>query len=165
MRLWQRAVVVVVVLGCGSGCATVFKGSHATVRLNSEPEGASVILNGNRIGKTPMLFTTTTKEECFLQFRADGYEPRFTSITHSIGGGWVALDVLLPLYVVNILVDALTGAWFYLDQDAVDVVLEKMSQPSSPTSPSLPPPLTPPPPLQGLPPPSPEPPQTVDPDI
>ncbi len=151
MRLKLASVVAVAVLGASSGCATVFKGSHATLHLNSEPEGASVVLNGNRIGTTPMEFNASTKDEIYLQFRAEGYEPRFLGITHSVGGGWIVLDILLPIWVLNILVDALTGSWFYLDQENINVELERVRQPPPPVLPPPSPPIGPP--------------QSADPDV
>jgi hypothetical protein len=40
-----------------------------------------------------------------------------------VGAGWVVLDVLAGL--VGIIVDAATGAWYELDQDAVNAILEE----------------------------------------
>lgn len=42
------------------------------------------------------------------------------------GAGWIVLDVLAGL--VPIIVDAATGAWYGLDQDNVNAVLEKQQK-------------------------------------
>ena len=45
------------------------------------------------------------------------------TINSKVGAGWVILDVLGGL--IPIVVDAATGSWKKLDQDAVDAQLEK----------------------------------------
>jgi glycerol-3-phosphate acyltransferase PlsY len=44
-------------------------------------------------------------------------------VNTKVGAGWVVLDVLGGL--IPVIVDAATGDWKKLDQDAVNAVLEK----------------------------------------
>ena len=37
-----------------SGCATVFRGEHRKLSVNSEPESAQVYINGTYHGRTPL---------------------------------------------------------------------------------------------------------------
>jgi len=141
-------------------CAAVFKGTHETISIDSEPQGVAVILNGNRIGKTPMEFKANCKDELYLRFSKPGYETRPVQLTHYVGGGWVALDALLPFWVVNILVDAISGAWFYFDQERIFVSMDPIAPPPAPVqAPPAPPPGPLPPPGAIQPPPTPPPPE------
>ena len=49
-------VLIVCLVVSATGCATLFKSKTAVLQLNSDPEGADVYLNGNRIGRTPLPF-------------------------------------------------------------------------------------------------------------
>lgn len=120
-----------------SGCATILKGSRETLTVDSEPRGARVYLNGNPIGHTPLESKVASKDDYTFEFRQDGYETRTATIGHFVGAGWIVADILLPFLLINIIVDAATGDWFYLDQDHLMVTLEPIAHPA-PTPPVRP---------------------------
>jgi hypothetical protein len=105
------------------GCATLFKGSHSTVDFSSDPTGAQVYGNGVLRGTTPITFMLESKKTYTIEFKKEGYETKTYTITNHVGVGWIVLDVLFGL--VPVIVDAATGAWYELDQDAVNAVLEQ----------------------------------------
>jgi hypothetical protein len=113
-------IIIIYVIG---GCATLFKGSHNMVDFSSDPTGAKVYVNGALRGTTPINLKLESKRTYTIEFKKEGFETRTYTITNHVGAGWIILDVLAGL--VGVIIDAATGAWYELDQDAVNAVLEK----------------------------------------
>ncbi|MCJ7680004.1 MAG: PEGA domain-containing protein [Candidatus Aminicenantes bacterium] len=106
-----------------SGCATIFKGEYTDVSVKSEPDGARVFINGDYYGQTPLRLELKTNQSYTIEFKRDGYKTQVRHIKNEIGVGWVVLDVICGL--VPVVIDALTGAWYDLDQKYVNVILER----------------------------------------
>ncbi len=106
-----------------SGCATVFKGSTERVYFSSSPTEAKVYINGQFMGTTPLRLKLESKNIYNIEFRKEGFETKFYTITHHIGTTWVILDVIVGL--VPVVVDAVTGAWYSLDDDYVKAHLKE----------------------------------------
>lgn len=106
-----------------SGCATVFRGEHRKLSVNSEPESAQVFINGTYFGRTPLRLELRPNQPYTIEFRKEGFKTEVRQIKNTIGIGWVVLDVVCGL--VPVLVDALTGAWYDLDQRYVNAILER----------------------------------------
>jgi len=111
-------------IGIFNGCATMFKGNSSKIDLSSDPSSADVYVNGNLTGKTPVKLKLESKLIYHIEFKKERYETKTYTITNSVGGGWVILDVLLT-GLLGIVVDAATGAWYELDQNNVNAILEK----------------------------------------
>jgi hypothetical protein len=106
-----------------SNCATIFKGDHRDVKIHSEPRGAEVYINGEYYGRTPLRLHLKSSQSYVIEYRMMGFRPVTRHINNKIGAGWVILDVVAGL--VPVVVDALTGAWYDLDQKYVNVILER----------------------------------------
>jgi len=119
----QKAIVVIVTVSLISGCAAIFKGTSSKLDLSSDPSGATVYVNGFPRGKTPLKLKLESKKSYNIEFKKDGYKPLSYTITNHVGAGWIILDILAGL--VPVVIDAATGAWYDLDQDAVNAILEK----------------------------------------
>jgi hypothetical protein len=104
-----------------SGCATVFRGAHTDVNLTSDPSGAEVYVNGERMGTTPIELELESKKVYHVEFKMDGFEAKTYTITNHVGAGWVVLDVLFG--VVPVVVDWITGSWYYLDEENLNIIL------------------------------------------
>jgi len=122
-----------------NGCATVFKGTSSNIQLWSEPPGAKVYVDGFPVGTTPTKLKLESKKSYHVEFKKDGYENANYLLTNHVSVGWLVVDILFGF--VPILVDALTGSWYGLDQDAFRVNLEKIGErisesalPAAPTS-------------------------------
>ena len=107
-----------------ASCGTIFNGSHAIVKLDSDPQGARVYDNGSPIGKTPLDANLEKKKDHVIEFRLEGYESITKMISSSAGAGIVILDILLG-GLVAVIIDAATHGWNYLDEDYMKVALEK----------------------------------------
>jgi hypothetical protein len=101
---------------CYTGCATIFSGSKADIDLNSEPQGAKVLVNGNNEGKTPIKIVLKKGKEYSIEFVKDGYESKTIRLTYGVGAGWIILDILSGL--IGIIIDAATGNWNGFDLDS-----------------------------------------------
>jgi hypothetical protein len=116
---------IITVLCIISGCATLFAPKTSTLSLGSDPVEAEVIVNGISMGITPLDVNLKADKSYTIEFRKEGYLTVTSIVNTKKGGGWIALDLLGG--VIPIIIDASTGAWNQLDQDAVDVVLEKQN--------------------------------------
>ena len=105
-----------------SNCATIFKGTTTDVNFKSDPTGAEVYVNGQKMGTTPVELKLESKNTYNIEFKKEGYESKIYNITNHVGPNWVILDVLCGL--VPVVVDAATGSWYYLDQDSINVMME-----------------------------------------
>ncbi|MDH5409505.1 MAG: PEGA domain-containing protein [Gammaproteobacteria bacterium] len=106
-----------------SGCATVFKGTSNNVNFSSDPSAAKVYVNGFLMGTTPVKLKLESKKVYQIEFKKEGFETKTFTITNHVGVGWVILDIVLGL--VPVIVYAATGAWYELDQDNINAILEK----------------------------------------
>ena len=105
-----------------NGCATIFKGTSSNVDFSSDPSGAKVYVNGNLMGITPVKLKLESKKVYNIEFKKEGFETKTFTITNHVGVGWVILDIFGGL--IPVVVDAATGAWYSLDQDSVNAILE-----------------------------------------
>ena len=125
----KRVIVAVLILGIVAGalcgCATILKGTSQDVFLVSEPSKAEIYIDGQLRGTTPLDLELECDKTYVIEFRMDGYETQTFNISNSVGAGWVILDVVCGL--VPVIVDAVTGAWYTLDQDNINAVLERQN--------------------------------------
>jgi len=104
------------------GCATLFKQKSRTVDFDSDPQGAEIYINGNRMGRTPMPMNLSNLKAVTVTFKKEGYEDKTYIINTKVGGGWVILDILGGF--IPVIIDAVTENWYNLDTDAVKVLLD-----------------------------------------
>jgi hypothetical protein len=107
------------------GCATIFRGNNSKVRFNSDPVGAQVFVNGNYFGRTPLKLRLKSNQSYTIEFQKEGFQAVIRHINSEVGAGWVILDVLVGL--VPVVVDALTGSWYHLDQKNINVILTRQN--------------------------------------
>ena len=93
MKYMKYLICVVLMLGV-SGCAALFGAKEKTFDLRSDPEGAEVYLNGNRLGTTPVQARLSNLATHTFVFRKDGYKESSCTLARGTGGGWVILDIL-----------------------------------------------------------------------
>lgn len=94
------------------GCATLVDGPTQKVKVNTEPAGAQVFLNGHPVGKTPVTAIVSRWGMHRVRIEMAGYKPLELPLEKKfnapagynifIGGVWIVID-------------AMTGAIFWLD--------------------------------------------------
>ena len=104
------------------GCATLFKAKSRTVSLDSDPQGAEIYINGNRMGRTPMPMNLSNLKTVTVTFKKEGYEDKTYIINTKVGTGWVILDCLGGF--IPVIIDAVTENWYNLDTSEVKVLLD-----------------------------------------
>ena len=120
MRRWIAGVVVVVcVVVCFGGCATIRNEKHKDVELSTEPAGAVVVFDDEVMGTTPMVVEVARKgrDKEFL-FLLDGYKDVLLKLDRSVEGKTIFGGL------IGMSVDAISGkAGTYSDR--VHIVLEE----------------------------------------
>ena len=122
-RVIVAGLVLSVVAGALGGCASILKGTSQDVFLVSEPSKAEIYIDGQLRGTTPLELELETDKTYVVEYRMDGYTTQTFNISNSIGAGWIILDVVCGL--VPVVVDAVTGAWYSLDEDNISAVMER----------------------------------------
>lgn len=89
--------------------------------MASDPHGAEVFLDGNRVGTTPMRLRVDNGKSQVVTFKKAGYKDVSCQLTSKTGAGWVVLDVLTGL--VPIVIDAATGNWKQVKESGCSVTL------------------------------------------
>ena len=112
---------MLVLISSLTSCATLFgKKSHA-LAVSSHPDGAEVYVNGFKMGTTPVELNLKADKSYTIEFRKKGFESVTRIVNTKVGAGWIILDVLGG--VIPVVIDAATGNWNSLDQDAVNAAL------------------------------------------
>lgn len=106
-----------------SSCATVFTGTSQKLEFHSQPGGAHVYINATYMGDTPLRIKLKSNETYHIEFKKEGYETQVRHLSNHIQTGWLVLDILTGFF--PIIVDAVTGAWYSLDQENVTALLSK----------------------------------------
>jgi hypothetical protein len=107
-----------------SSCATLFSGSTQSVAIASSTKDAKIYVDGEFVGKDYARVELKKAKNHYVDIKKDGFKPAYKNITKDLQAGWVILDVLLLELVVPIVVDAITGAWYELSPDNINVELE-----------------------------------------
>lgn len=113
-------VVILVVLICG--CGTIFHSGPAAINFGSKPEGASVIVNGQEMGPTPVTLQLHPNKTYTITYRKEGYQDATVTLNSHVGAGYVVLDVVVGF--LGVVVDAATGDWKSFDEGQYYVELK-----------------------------------------
>jgi hypothetical protein len=91
------------------GCATIMTGGGPmqSVRINSEPRGATVYADDNLIGKTPTIAELTRHDDHVVKVQLEGCPDQSFIIEHK-GNYWIFGNVLFG-GIIGIAVDCCTG--------------------------------------------------------
>ena len=105
----------------GGGCASIVKGTTQPIPVSSDPTGADVKLDGNRVGQTPMTVEVKRKSDHLLTIEKTGYQPESVAITRNIGGA--VFGNILAGGLVGWGVDAISGAQYNLTPATINLTL------------------------------------------
>jgi hypothetical protein len=121
MRPSTLTVAAIAAIALG-GCATIMAGGPDHVAVESNPPGASVYLDDQLVGQTPMNLTLDRDRSCgLIRVEADGYEPVAVQRSKHING-WFWANLCLG-GVIGIVVDLVTGDVKRFDDTPVRVNL------------------------------------------
>ena len=114
------------------GCASIVKGTTQAIPVSSDPTGAEVKLDGNRIGQTPMTVEAKRKSDHLLTLEKTGYQSESVAITRNIGGA--VFGNIVAGGLVGWGVDAISGAQYNLTPATINVALRVNTTVSAPES-------------------------------
>lgn len=106
------------------GCATLFGNHNRSVQINSNPEGATVTLNGMNVGNTPThVVIQSTMSTNVISVKKQGYKVSQREIATS----FQPVGFLNVFFWPGFIVDAVTGDMMKLNTHFVTVNLAKKS--------------------------------------
>lgn len=107
------------------GCATIIHGSNQDVAFSSSPSGATVTVDGEALGTTPLVTGLSRDDAHTVRITMDGYQPYEMTLTKSVDG-WVWGNIVFG-GLIGLGVDAATGAMYKLSPDQVSADLRSLS--------------------------------------
>ena len=99
--------------GTGGGCATFWGGTRQTVDFDSRPSGASLFVNGDFVGKTPVAVKMDQQQHPLVVLEKDGYASTRVLIEPGFNKFMAADMLVAPLLFFSIpatLIDVRAGA-------------------------------------------------------
>jgi hypothetical protein len=119
--------LVAVAAFLGTGCGTIFNGTHQTIQVQSAPAGAKVETTPpSGTFTTPTQLELERKSSYVLTFSKEGYSPATFNIQNHSKGGIIVADVLLT-GLIGVIIDAVTGGWYGLSPESATVSLTKVA--------------------------------------
>ena len=134
----QRTIALVVGLSL-SGCS-LFGPRMQTIAVSSDPTGAPVFINSERVGNTPLRHQVRRSDDLLVEVRADGYQYGYR--TSSRGLSTVGLVDLLGGSVFLIpLIGLISPAAWQHEPSTFVITLEPAAAPTAPDA-TVSPPVT-----------------------
>ena len=99
-------------------CGTIMHGSTQQVGISSNPSNASVTINGQDHGNTPMIVDLKRKDSHMVKIELDGYQPYESNLTRSTSG-WVWGNIVFG-GLIGLVVDASAGGMYKLTPEQID---------------------------------------------
>lgn len=99
-------------------CGTIMQGTTQQVGISSNPSNASVTINGQNHGNTPMIIDLKRKDSHMVRIELDGYQPYESNLTRSTSG-WVWGNIVFG-GLIGLVVDASAGGMYKLTPEQID---------------------------------------------
>lgn len=123
-----RSICLTALVLTTTSCATIVSGSHQEVPVNVQPAGATVCVDGTRVGSAPMMVDLSRKKGHVLMLEKDGYRPE-VFLVGTAPNPWAVFNIVPFALIpgpIGLLVDALTGSIYEMDPARVYVGLEEL---------------------------------------
>lgn len=120
-----RNTLVVALVISMAGCS-LFGSRMQTITIGSDPEGADVIINHERVGQTPLRYQVQRGEDVLVQISKPGYETAFRNTSRNISTLGI-IDVVGGVICLLPFVGLFSNAAWEHEPASIGVVLEKKS--------------------------------------
>lgn len=108
MRNRSAVLVSTLALFVVSGCATILNGPNQMIAFNTDPDGATVAVDGVAMGKTPCVLPVARKGwDKTISFKKLGYKTIHYKLRNTLHGALLG-NILLG-GVIGLTVDAVSG--------------------------------------------------------
>lgn len=105
-----------------SSCATIFTGTKDRIQFNSNPAGATVLIDGIEVCKTPCSASVKRSlSDKDAEFKLDGYKTRIITLDRTFN----AVSILNLGGIWGWAIDAATGSLMKYDRKSYDIQLDK----------------------------------------
>lgn len=122
VRLTLAGVLVAVPLAFVA-CASILHGSAQDMSIASQPSGASVSVDNQTLGKTPVVAKLKRKDKHTISVTMDGYQPFELTTTRSTSG-WVWGNIVFG-GLIGLAVDLSTGGAYMVNPRQVQADLTR----------------------------------------
>jgi hypothetical protein len=125
----ERVFAAIGLLGLSglSACATMIAGRTQQIPISVQPVGATVCVDGQKVGTSPMVATLSRKRAHVLIIEHEGYQPIVRALATEVNP-WIVLNfvpfVLIP-GPIGLGVDVATGAVNTFNAGSFDFYLQK----------------------------------------
>jgi len=110
---------------CVFSCGTIMHGTTQEIGINSQPSGASVLIDNENYGNTPIVANLSRKSNHVIQINLNGYEPYKTTLTKSVSS-WVLGNILFG-GLIGLAVDAVSGGIYKLTPEQITAELDNQA--------------------------------------
>ena len=110
-----------ITLLASAACGTIINGSKQNVSFSSTPGGATVFVDNQQMGVTPVSLALSRKDHHNVRLELAGYQPYEVKLTRGVSG-WVFGNLIfggLP----GLAIDAISGGLYKLSPDDVQATL------------------------------------------
>ncbi len=125
----SRCLFLILFLFLLTGCATFNSPKEDTIKIDSEPTGAKVFINGEEMGTTPFsrTFRRSTFENKYMVFKKDGYAVKEVTLEKQFNSSslWNFIFITTTSGATSFGIDALSGALIEYSPRAYVVPLAK----------------------------------------
>lgn len=104
-----------------AACGTIINGSKQNVSFSSTPSGATVFVDNQQMGVTPVSLSLSRKDSHDVRLTLPGYQPYEMKLTRGISG-WVFGNIIFG-GVPGLVIDAVSGGLYKLSPDDVQATL------------------------------------------
>ena len=118
MKTLTSILTISIFLLFTQACGTIMQGTTQQVGISSNPSNASVTINGQNHGNTPMIIDLKRKDSHMVRIQLDGYQPYETNLTRSTSG-WVWGNIVFG-GLIGLVVDASAGGMYKLTPEQID---------------------------------------------
>ncbi|MFU8861632.1 MAG: PEGA domain-containing protein [Cyclonatronaceae bacterium] len=118
MKTISTIIIVTCLIFMTQACGTIIQGTTQQVGISSSPSNATVTINGQSKGNTPMLVDLKRKDSHMVRIELDGFEPYETTLTRQVSG-WVWGNIVFG-GLIGLVVDASSGGMYKLTPDQIE---------------------------------------------
>lgn len=120
----KKIIVLSLVLGfLLTSCSSIMNGSKDKVNIKSTPDGASITVDGNKMGVTPSVVQLQRGETHLVEIQKAGFS-KYTLTTGKSITGWFWGNLLCG-GLIGIVIDLATGSAYDVDPHNIIATLDK----------------------------------------
>ena len=129
-----RFAALAVLLLTAPACATIVQGEHQSVPIDSDPSGATVLVDGIEMGETPTILSLERGEDHTVVLQRDGYREVTLRLDKDFDFVPTVVGNLFSWGIFGFAVDYVTGAAYDLTPEQITRTLEAQGTALAPSS-------------------------------